>query len=372
MRGSVRKRGSGWQLRVYVGQHAGKDVNRSRTVRGSKREAEAELRKFLDEVERQVGHDDHHVTVEQLFNRWWPRHKHDLAAATVTTHEGDFRRHILPHLGEQRVVDVRGRHLDAWMAELLDAGLKANYVADLHCRLSPLFTQAVKWEIIATNPCRQSTPPKRTKKPPVAPTAEELSAIVATAEAEGEHMLATYVAVAAAIGARRGEMCGLRWSDVDLDTGAIRVVRSITKVAGGHQVKSTKTGSVSGGAISASTVERLRSWRSKVEANLALVGGELSPDAYVFSPEVEGMVPYYPDSISHRFRVVRDAAGVRKEISVNALRHFHATTVIAAGVDPRTVASRLGHSSPNLTLSTYAASIPATDRAAAELIDLGD
>lgn len=174
---------------MYVGQHAGKDVYRSRTVRGSKREAE--LRKFLDEVERQVGHDDHHVTVEQLFNRWWPRHKHDLAGATVTTHEGDFRRHILPQLGEHRVVDVRGRHLDAWMAE----------------------------------------------------------------------------------------MCGLRWSDVDLDAGAIRVVRSITKVAGGHQVKSTKTGAVSGEAISASTVERLRSWRCKVDANPALVGGELSLDA---------------------------------------------------------------------------------------------
>lgn len=100
-------------------------------------------------------------------------------------------------------------------------------------------------------------------------------------------MLATYVVVAAAIGARRGEMCGLRWSDVDLDAGAIRVVRSITKVAGGYQVGSTKTGAVSGGAIPASTVERLRSWRSRVAENLALVGGELSPDAYVSSPEID-------------------------------------------------------------------------------------
>jgi integrase len=97
------------------------------------------------------------------------------------------------------------------------------------------------------------------------------------------------------------------------------------------------------------------------------VGTDVGPDAFVFSPEPDGAVPYRPDTVTGFFIRVRDGLGLRG-LRLHDLRHFTATQLIGAGVDVRTVAGRLGHSDPSVTLRVYAHVLEEHDRAAAAVM----
>ncbi|HUY10217.1 MAG TPA: site-specific integrase [Candidatus Dormibacteraeota bacterium] len=96
-------------------------------------------------------------------------------------------------------------------------------------------------------------------------------------------------------------------------------------------------------------------------------GGELPPDAFVFSPLVESTVPFRPDKVTSFFIRVREAVGA-PNVRLHDLRHFTATQLIGAGVDVRTVADFLGHSDPSLTLRVYSHAIEERTRAAAAIM----
>ena len=96
-------------------------------------------------------------------------------------------------------------------------------------------------------------------------------------------------------------------------------------------------------------------------------GYSLAPDAYVFSYELDGSEPWRPDSATRRFVKLRNRLGL-EGVRLHDLRHYVATRLIASGVDPRTVANRLGHASPTTTLSIYSHFVPEADRDAAELL----
>ena len=115
-----------------------------------------------------------------------------------------------------------------------------------------------------------------------------------------------------------------------------------------------------GMAVVARQMEEIRSASEQV-------GIELCSDPFLFSAEPDGSKAFHPDSISKVFRRVADTHGWR-ELHFHSLRHFSATEMIAAGVDIRTVAARLGHSDPSITLRVYAHALPERDRAAAELL----
>lgn len=179
-------------------------------------------------------------------------------------------------------------------------------------------------------------------------------------------------------GARRGEMCGLRWTDLDLDTGTISVEysywrgRSLDEDEGQGKVtgklKKTKTKQKRRIALDEYTVALLRDHRSRVEERCAALGGKLPADAFVFSLAPDGSTPLIPRSVSQRYRRLATRIGLRST-RLHALRQYSATELIAAGVDVRTVAGRLGHGSGGATtLRVYAAWVDEADRRAAETI----
>lgn len=106
--------------------------------------------------------------------------------------------------------------------------------------------------------------------------------------------------------------------------------------------------------------------RRQAERALA-VGTALPKDAYVFAADVAGSRPWNPQVVTHRFERLRRRLGF-EGVRLHDLRHYVATQLIAAGVDVRTVAGRLGHANANVTLSTYAAWMPARDQEAASLV----
>jgi len=172
---------------------------------------------------------------------------------------------------------------------------------------------------------------------------------------------------AATTGARRGELCGLRWSDIDLDLATMTVARSISDAGREVAVKDTKTHQARRLALDPTTVEVLRDHRQLVERRAHDARVTLSPSAYVWSQDLDAASPYRPDRVTGAFRSLRDRLGL-PQVTFHALRHFAATTLAAQGVGVRTIAGRLGHANPGITLRTYAHFLDTADRDAADAI----
>jgi integrase len=169
---------------------------------------------------------------------------------------------------------------------------------------------------------------------------------------------------------RRGELLALRWQDVDLDGGTVKVERSLEHTKKfGYRFKSPKTRAGRRTiSVPSSTMDMLRDYRRRMlELRMALGAGKPSPDALVFC-RLSGE-PLPPNDVTHRWRMATGGKWV-----FHALRHTHASALIAAGVDIVTVSRRLGHSSPLITLRAYAHLFHKVDATAAAAIAkvLGD
>ena len=224
----------------------------------------------------------------------------------------------------------------------------------------------MRWDWVDRNPVYRASPPSARSPEIRPPSADQLHSLL-TACVDAHPDLASLIYVAATTGARRGELCGLRWSDVDLDVATVTIARSISDAGGMLAVKDTKTHQARRLALDASTVEILGDQRRLAEERAAAAGVDLTPDAYVWSQELDAGLPYRPDRVTGAFRTLRDQLGM-KGITFHSLRHFSATTLAAQGVGIRTIAGRLGHANPGITLRTYAHFLDAADREAATAI----
>jgi len=172
------------------------------------------------------------------------------------------------------------------------------------------------------------------------------------------------VALALASGLRRGEILALRWSDVDLDGGALRVEQALEETTrGGLVFKSPKTRhgrrTVT---LPPSTVAVLREhWKAQQEQRLFLGLGRAEPSALVFA-DWDGSARS-PRALTHQWSKTIKTAGLKE--TFHSLRHTHASTLIASGLDVLTISRRLGHGSPAITLGVYGHLFKPDDRAAA-------
>jgi integrase len=175
--------------------------------------------------------------------------------------------------------------------------------------------------------------------------------------------------LALASGARRGELCALRWMDFDANAGALKIERSLeTTQEEGLRVKGPKT---KHGrrmiSLSAEAVEALRAhWKSQQEARLALGLGRAKPDDLIFA--VWDGSPLKPDTLSKDWLRATTAA-TRRPITLHSLRHHHASNLIAAGFDVLSLSRRLGHANPTITLNVYGHLYPNADDKAVQAIE---
>jgi integrase len=170
------------------------------------------------------------------------------------------------------------------------------------------------------------------------------------------------------LGARRGELCALRWPDIDFDRGEVLIAGNVVRVPRQALVhKDTKTHAKRRVAVGAATVEQLRARRVAQAKDALACGTTLAAGAYVFSHVPDGSKPIDPDGISHRFLRLARRMGVNCRL--HDLRHFMVTQLVAGGVDWRTVSGRAGHADGHMTLATYAHFQQAQDRQAAEFME---
>jgi len=178
-------------------------------------------------------------------------------------------------------------------------------------------------------------------------------------------MLMTFVRLAATTGARRGEILGLSWADVDLVHGRVRLVRGLIDAAGDPVLQDRKTKNANCVDLDLETVALLRTHREQCSERAAARGVPVAGCPLFSTADV--MASWKPNWVTKRFAVALDQAGV-EHFRLHDLRHFVATQLLASGVGLPVVSARLGHARSSITLNVYAASMPAWDRVAAEML----
>ncbi|MGQ0433386.1 MAG: tyrosine-type recombinase/integrase [Microthrixaceae bacterium] len=363
MRGLIQKRGTGsWRIRAYLGRDAsGTKRYVTKTVRGTRRDAERDLSRLLVEVDEGRHSASAPMTFGDLLDRWLTVKRQAVEPTTLSSYDWVARTYLRPALGDRKVAALRPIELDDLYADLSARGLSPRTVRICHTVIRQSLEQARRWGLIARSPAVDATPPRQVRKEVTPPTVEQVRALVDAAREEDPEF-ATYLWVLAATGCRRGEACALRWTDVDLDRGQLRIRRSIAHVDGGVYEKSTKTHQSRRLALDPATVDELRTQRRRMRERSLALGVALAPDAHIFS-DLEGR-PWRPDVCTNRFGRLRQSLGL-DAVRLHDLRHFVATVLGDGGVPIATISSRLGHRDTATTLNIYTHALPATDQLAA-------
>jgi integrase len=357
-----------WRLRVYVGRNAkGNPIQRSKTIRAPERKpgagtrlADRELAKMTAEASRgstATGTE----TVGQLLDRFL-EHAESLGRSptTLREHRRTIETTLRPELGRIKLAKLTAADLDKLYARLTARGLKATSVRRIHAVIGAALRQAERWDLVDRNVAHRATPPPVHAAEVTAPDPDEVRRLIEVAEAT-EPTLAALLLLAALTGARRGELCALRWSDVDWDAGTLRIARSVYETAGGGWAeKGTKTHQARRIGLDELGLAILRRHRASVDQLADELDLTIAPDAFLFSRSPAGLEPIRPDVLSKFTRRAADKAGV--DTHLHALRHFSATQAIAAGFDPVTVGARLGHADPSITLRVYSHAVEQRDR----------
>jgi integrase len=222
-----------------------------------------------------------------------------------------------------------------------------------------MLAQGERWNLIPNNVARKARPPAVHTEQISAPDAEQVRAILTEAE-KVEPMLAALLALAAVTGARRGELCALRWTDVDWQAVTLTIARSIYETkGGGWGEKPTKTHQARRVGLDDFGLTVLRRHHAEVHKLATDLRLDIPGNAFMFSRSPQGTEPIHPDVVTKFAARASKAAGV--DTHMHALRHFTATQAIGAGYDARTVASRLGHADPSITLRVYSHAIEQRD-----------
>jgi integrase len=310
------------------------------------------------------------VTVAEYLRAWFGGN-HGLSPKTVERYRELADGQIIPHLGSKVMQQLRPYEIDAWHATLLKSGAKsggplsARTVRHAHCVLHRALQRAVESEVLSRNVASVKSPPKVDDDEVEILAADQITAVI---DKLVDHPLHDIVVVDLATGLRRGELLALTLSDVDLEKAMMRVERSLEETKDGLRFKPPKTKhgkrTIS---LPANAVSVLRERRRKLlETRMVLGLGKPDADTLLFA-EPDGS-PTPPNRLTRRWQDACVSLELPR-VSFHALRHTHASALIADGLDVVLIARRLGHANPTVILNVYGHLFKRDDRAAARAIE---
>jgi integrase len=246
-------------------------------------------------------------------------------------------------------------------------GLAPSSIVRVHAIISAALNLAVRYEWIERNPAERATLPHVRKRKPNPPS-PQLAARLLNYVWERDDEFGLYLWEAMVTGARRGELLAQREDRFDFEGQAVAFSKNYLVRAGQRIEKETKTGEERWVSLDPLTCDLFVGFFKERREAAKAAGLNVPLDAFVFSPDPLGAVPWNPDTMTHRYE--RYAAAVRIESPLKELRHYSATQLLTNGVDLSTVAGRLGHSDGSTTLRFYAQFVrPADQKAALVLSD---
>ena len=322
--------------------------------------AQRERRKLLSNLDEGTFVEPSDQTTARFLVDWLEAIEPTVRPSTLHSYRRNLRLHVIEHIGTVPLQRLDPVGLNALYARLLaegnrdhPGGLSPKTVHYVHVILNRALKDAVRWGRLPRNPAELADPPRlsASSRPEIqAWPAEVLAEFLSRSKEYGDRYYPFWV-VTATTGARRGEILGLRWSDVDLGAGRAAIRQTVIAVH--HDVRFGQPKTVKGRrslSLDPATVAVLKTWRRQQREEKMLLGPGYRDHDLVFC-KVTGE-PLHPERVSREFdrRVERWEL---PRITLHGLRHSWATLALARGVHPKVVQERLGHSTVSTTIDLY-------------------
>lgn len=383
MRGTLRRKTADtWQIRIFRGRDEdGRQLFDYHTIHAAtKREAEAAQTALLHALDTGGYVEPSRLTVAEYLETWLADYAaHNVSPRTFDRYCDVVRKHLVPAFGDVRLNQLTPVRIERYYAAALDhgrlrpvkpkstgengaeaarepiCGLNAHTVLYHHAVLHGALKRALRLGLLAANPCDRVDPPRKPRAEMKA--LDEMDTERLLAFARHSEPLALYPAVllAANAGLRRGEILGLRWSDLDAGAGVLYVRRSLQQSRAGLAFKEPKTASSRRMlSLDADTLAELKAYRARQNARRLELGAAWQ-DHNLICPGHLGE-PWRPDTLKRAYErmCTRHGSAVR----FHDLRHSHASQLIRAGAPAKVVQERLGHASAGFTLTVYGHLLP--------------
>jgi len=363
MKGSIRQRGSNYMaLWSTTDPATGKRVQHAKGGFRTKGAAQKHLNLILKQVDEGTWRPEKPLTVRELLEtHWLPAQKsRQLRPSTIAQYEQVIRTWLVPNIGGVKVPALTPKLVtdlvDTLRTQKSSAGRKGLSPRSAQLAVGVL-KSACSWALqngyLSRNPLAGVQRPRGSTTAMSCWNADEARTFL---NATRDDRLAWAWGLLLTRGLRRGEVCGLRWADVDLEAGVVNIIRTRIVVDGkpAESTPKTKSGSRSI-PLDPLLVELLIAHAARQAIERGIAGDAYEDDGWLFCDELGS--PYYPDSLSTWFdRKVKELALPR--IRLHDTRHTAASLMLASGVPVKVVSEMLGHASPTITLAVYAHVLP--------------
>jgi len=343
----------------------GKRERSYKTVNGTKKQAEATLRKMIAEVENGGIITASAEKLGDWLHEWLKLYLPNIEETTRVGYREKIDGYIIPKLGDIKLKSLNTPTIQAWVNELKDDGkLAPKTIRNAFLNLKAALNKAVILKMIPSNPCFGVELPKLNRYKAEIYSGDEISKVIDAAE--GTEMYLP-VLLEIAVGFRRGELLALKWDAVDFDNRIIHVRENRVNGDGKVQVKAPKSSAgVRDITVGSNIISELKKAHKEYLENKLKLGAGFT-DSNLVICQKNGK-PFAPDSMTQKWLRFTKSHNL-KHIRFHDLRHTCATAMLEAGIDPKTVQSRLGHANISITMDVYGHCTKAMDKKAADKID---
>lgn len=372
MKGHIRQRSEGtWTIVIDIGRRLdpqtglSKRVQKWKTVRGTKREAQAELNTMLHNLHNGQVVSPSKVVFGVWLDEWLNSAiKPHRRIRSYETYRSVIEKHLKPALGQYRLSELRAAHLQAYYqaSRLAPATLQQH-----HTILHSCLKAAVLQDMVPRNAASLviGKPRRKEGQEEVLHNcweSEEARRFLDAAKAASPHAAAFYV-LSLDSGMRKAELCGLQWKDLDLDERRVAVVRQLVKVGPQPVFGPPKNGKARTVDLDERTIDFLRKHKAAQAAHRLSLGTAYQDHGLIFTRDFGQ--PLTMNNLGQReYAKLIKESGV-KPITFHGLRHTCATLALQAGVPVKVVSERLGHKRIEITLNIYAHALPSMQQEAA-------
>jgi integrase len=363
--GSIHERWDGrWAGSVQIGYMDGKRV-RKHVMGHSRTEVKDKMAVLMRAHEEKRPVPSQREKVGPFLRRWLDEvARPTLRASTYSSYNDILTAHLIPGLGKIALAKLTPAEIQTFLNRKLESGLSPRRVQYIHAVLRRALVTAEKWGMVSRNVAKLVDPP-RVPKHEITPLTPEQARQLIEASGDDRH-LALYV-TALGTGLRQGELLGLRWEDVDLESGRLRVRHTLANVKGQLTLLEPKTDRSRRTVMLADAVViALRAHRTRQRMDRLVSGSRWVDSGHVFTT-MHG-TPYHAATVTRAFQAALDRAGLPR-CRFHDLRHAAATFLLAQGMTLEDVKNLLGHSSITLTSNTYGHVLEQRQRQVARAMD---
>ena len=347
--GSIRKRNDGsWEARILIN-------GKSRSIYGR---TQSDVRKKLTEVRNDLDNDEYlepnDTTLKEWLELWQDEYLEDVKQSTADRYKSCIRIHIIPALGETRLMDLRASTIQKFLNQCKKVdGLSEKSVKNIRLVLHKALEQAIEDEQIKKNPCDRAKVPSY-DDPPKGMRPLKDHEVPMFLQAIKGHQFESLFYVALFTGMRESELIGLTWDCIDFQHGTIHIYRQLRKTRekkGSYVFTSLKNKQARTFSPPQNVLDVLKKVKIR-QAELRLKAGSSwsNPDDLVFTNDLGKHVATF--TLYKYFKEVVTQIGL-PEMRFHDLRHGYATLALQNGVDVKTVSNNLGHSTTAFTMDKY-------------------